>query len=201
MSPFESHSSSPPCHSFRSSYWGDDDECVILQPQAQVSVMPSSTPSQSISIPPASPLAESYTSSHNKHTRFRDSFNSRHEPGLTTSSAVSVSLPPATPPVIRTSAVHKIYGFHPDPKNLPKTPEFGHESAPQKRISALTTTGSASPRPTLSPASGSPVALPWLLPGSKDDDEDYLSCSSQSFDFKKFLIYRLDKGRMRGIRQ
>ncbi|KAI3610975.1 hypothetical protein WG66_013719 [Moniliophthora roreri] len=200
MSPLDSQnsqSSSPSCRSFHSTHWRDNElDSFIIPPQARVPSRPSSPQTHRINISSSS-LSESFASSHAKHARFRNSVNNTHNIGLATPSAITDSVPPTTPPIIKTTAIHKICGFNPDPETLPKTPEC-HDFVPQKRISALTMSNSS--RPTLSPASGSPVVLPWLLPGSRDDDEDYLSCASQSFDFKKFLLYRLDKGRMRGIR-
>ncbi|KAJ8080862.1 hypothetical protein AAF712_006843 [Marasmius tenuissimus] len=90
-----------------------------------------------------------------------------------------------TSPVIRTSAVHKVAGFHPE---IP-TSDFQSNS----HLNSIPT---PPPRTPLTPSNSNlGTALPWLLPGTQDgeDDELYLSQSPTFFDFKKFLLGRLDK--------
>ena len=90
-----------------------------------------------------------------------------------------------TPPVIRTSAVHKVSGFHPE------TP-----SSEFKSTIHLKSSPAPPPRTPLTPSNANlGIALPWLLPGTQDgeDDDLYMSQSPTFFDFKKFLLGRLEK--------
>ncbi|KAK1217281.1 hypothetical protein PQX77_020073 [Marasmius sp. AFHP31] len=92
---------------------------------------------------------------------------------------------PKSSPVIRTSAVHKVAGFHPE------TPTSDFQS--NTHLKSIPT---PPPRTPLTPSNTNlGTALPWLLPGTQDgeDDELYMSQSPTFFDFKKFLLGRLEK--------
>ncbi|KAE9402314.1 hypothetical protein BT96DRAFT_559036 [Gymnopus androsaceus JB14] len=91
-----------------------------------------------------------------------------------------VTTAPCTPPpVIRTTAVHKISGFTP----TNPTPE----RPPQERP----------PRLPLTPSSikSSLPSSPSILPGARDDDGD--SYVQSPLDFEKFLVYRFERRRIR----
>ncbi|KAG7088635.1 hypothetical protein E1B28_012607 [Marasmius oreades] len=94
-----------------------------------------------------------------------------------------------TPPIIRTVAVHKIAGFQPE-----------RSAADLQSNSPRIPIVQDNPRPLLAPSDTSlSVTLPWLLPGTKDGDDDdyyYLSQSPAFFDFKKFLLCRLENSRL-----
>ncbi|KAL0576217.1 hypothetical protein V5O48_005753 [Marasmius crinis-equi] len=90
-----------------------------------------------------------------------------------------------TPPIIRTSAVHKICGFQPDFPSSDFQSNVHHTSIPKH-----------SPKPPLTPSNSSlSISLPWLLPGTKEgeDEDHYMSQSPTVFDFKKILLRRLEK--------
>ncbi|KAF9267602.1 hypothetical protein L218DRAFT_1074328 [Marasmius fiardii PR-910] len=120
----------------------------------------------------------------NSHSSSKDQRTNSESPRVGKSSTALI----VTPPIIRTAAVHKISGFQPE--------RSGEDLCSNV---SRTLTGETTSRLPLAPSDSSLTTnLPWLLPGTKDGDDDdhyYLSQSPAFFDFKKFLLCRLEKSR------
>lgn len=117
----------------------------------------------------------SHTSSNDQHTNSGDAGAENFAPVMT-----------VTPPIIRAVAVHRIAGFQPE-KSV--DPQSGTCRSSIVENASL---------PPLAPSDSSlTTTLPWLLPGTKDTDDDdhYHLSQSPAFDFKKYLLCRSEKNR------